>query len=295
MTLDIDAAWRLILAVHAGPEASHTAEHVTVHPGGGWAANRAPSPEVAAFLDLYLPLAAAPAFVLGHLGQSLDGRIACSGGHSHTINDAPNIDHMHRLRALADAVVVGAGTARADDPRLTTRRVQGASPTRVIIAGRGPLDEGLGVFTDHAAPTLLVRTPQGPAAPPGIDAVTVAADEEGHARPAAVVAALRERGLARVFVEGGGRLVSAFLGAGVLDRLQVCVAPLLLGSGIPAVTLPPVEHVDDALRPAGRWLPMGRDMLFDCVLTPAHRDAARHQRLSRTSAPGDADSRITTP
>lgn len=295
MTLDIDAAWRLILAVHAAPDHSHTTEHVTVHPGGGWAAPRAPAPEVAALLDLYLPLAAAPGFVLGHLGQSLDGRIACAGGHSHTINDAPNIDHMHRLRALADAVVVGAGTARADDPRLTTRRVAGDSPTRVIIAGRGPLKPDLGVFTDHAAPTLVVRTPQGPEAPAGVEAVTVAADADGHARPDAVVDALKARGLHRIFVEGGGRLISAFLAAGVLDRLQVCVAPLLLGSGIPAVTLPPIEHVDEALRPAGRWLPMGRDMLFDCVLKPSAHAAAWPQRFSRTSTPGEADSRITTP
>ncbi|MCA1972198.1 MAG: dihydrofolate reductase family protein, partial [Caenispirillum sp.] len=81
-----------------------------------------------------------------------------------------------------------------------------------------------------------------------------------------VLAALTRRGSRRVFVEGGGRTVSAFFEAGVLDRLQICVAPLLIGSGVPAMTLPPVAALGDAVRLDGRWLPMGRDMLFDCVL-----------------------------
>lgn len=294
MALDIDAAWRLILAVHADPGVSQSAEGVTVHPGGGWAARSAPAPAVAALLDLYMPLAATPSYVLGHLGQSLDGRIACAVGQSDTINDSANFDHLHRLRALADAVVVGAETARADDPRLTTRRVEGASPCRVIIAGRAPLRPDLGVFTDRAAPTLLVRTAAQPDAPPGVDSVTVEADADGHARPQAVKEALAARGLTRVFVEGGGRLVSACLAAGVLDRLQVCVAPLVLGSGVPAVTLPPVAGAAEALHLNGRWVPMGRDMLFDCDLTRNGPAGASH-RFSKTKAPGTDDSSMTAP
>lgn len=289
MTIDRDAAWRLILEVARDPSLPHTDGGVTTH-HGGWAATRAPEPVVAGLLDLYLPLADAPSWTLGHLGQSLDGRIACETGQSQTINDAPNIEHMHRLRALADAVIVGAGTARADDPRLTVRRVAGRSPVRVMVAGRDAVDPLLTLFTDDAAPTLLIRPENGPAAPPGVEAVTVAADAAGHARPAAIVEALRRRGLSRLFVEGGGRLVSAFLGAGVLDRLQICVAPLIIGSGVPAVTLPPVDTVGQALHPRGRWLPMGRDMLFDCVLEPA-----APQRRSSTTAPGRDEASITAP
>lgn len=291
-----DHAWRLILAVRAAPGTSQSVGGLTAHVAGGWSAARPVGREVAGLLDLYLPLAAAPAWVLGHLGQSLDGRIACESGHSHTINDAPNIDHMHRLRALADAVVVGASTVRADDPRLTTRRVAGESPVRVVVAGRGSLDADRTVFRDGAAPTLLVRTARGPEAPAGVEAVTVASTADGHADPVAVIAALRARGLARIFIEGGGRMVSAFLRAGVLDRLQICVAPLLIGSGVPALTLPPVDHLGDAIRPHGRWIPMGRDVLYDCVLErPPSAPSSRGPRRSSSTAPGSDDARIAAP
>lgn len=266
MMLDADAAWRLVLALRDRPCDRHSAADLTVRPDGGWAAPEPPAAEVRALLDLYLPLAAAGAWVLGHLGQSLDGRIACESGHSAALNDDPNLDHLHRLRALSDAVVVGAGTARADDPRLTTRRVAGTSPVRVVLAGARPLDAGLRLFTDGAAPTLVIRTAAAAPCPPGIACETVEAGPDGSPAPAAVVAALARRDLCRVFVEGGGRTVSAFFEAGVLDRLQICVAPLLIGSGVPAVTLPPVAALGDAVRLDGRWLPMGRDMLFDCVL-----------------------------
>src|SRR5262249_50964780 len=77
--------------------------------------------------------------VVGQLGQSLDGRVATPTGHSHYINGAAGLDHLHRLRALVDAVVVGIGTALADDPQLTVRRVAGPQPARVVIDPDGRL------------------------------------------------------------------------------------------------------------------------------------------------------------
>src|SRR5215470_8306249 len=71
--------------------------------------------------------------VVGQIGQSLDGRAATATGHSHYINGTEGLDHLHRLRALMDAVVVGVGTAVADDPLLTVRRVAGPHPARVVI------------------------------------------------------------------------------------------------------------------------------------------------------------------
>lgn len=291
MTLDADAAWRLVLALADRPCDRHGAADVVVRPDGTWQAPEPPSPEARAILDLYLPLAACGAWVLGHLGQSLDGRIACASGHSHALNDAPNLDHLHRLRALSDAIVVGAGTALADDPRLTTRRCVGASPVRVVLAGRRPLDPGLNLFIDGAAPTLVMRTDEAAEGPPGVECRTVAAGPDGAPSPAAVVAALAGRGLRRIFVEGGGLTVSAFLAAGALDRLQVCVAPLLIGSGVPALTLPPVASLDDAVRLHGRWIAMGRDMLLDVPLE-GEKDT---QRRSSITAPGAAEMRITAP
>ena len=77
--------------------------------------------------------------VVGQIGQSLDGRIATVSGHSHYINGTDGLDHLHRLRAMLDAVVVGIGTAIQDNPQLTVRRVSGPNPARVVIDPRGRL------------------------------------------------------------------------------------------------------------------------------------------------------------
>src|SRR5689334_1305941 len=77
--------------------------------------------------------------VVGQIGQSLDGRIATVTGHSHYINGEAGLVHLHRLRALVDAVVIGIGTALADDPQLTVRRVEGRNPARIVIDRNGRL------------------------------------------------------------------------------------------------------------------------------------------------------------
>ena len=138
--------------------------------------------------------------------------------------------HLHTLRALADAVVVGAQTVVADDPQLTVRLVGGKSPVRVVLDPHGRTPASARVFTDGGATLWLVG--QGIPERPGVE--TVRLDDAGFP-PVAVVALLRERGLERVLVEGGGRTVSGFLSAGALDRLFVTVVPRFLGDGVPGV------------------------------------------------------------
>jgi len=104
----------------------------------------------------------------------------------------------------------------------------------------------------------------------GSDAMT----DTGGFRPQAVIDALAERGLSRLFVEGGGRLVSAFLAAGCIDRLHVCIAPLIIGSGRPGLMLDPVDTLDEAIRaPAGLYR-QGADVLFDLDLRSGDRSSA---------------------
>ncbi len=268
-TLDGDGAWSLLLAVRRARGGEPPAAPATVawDGMGRWTARETVSEAARDFLDLYLPFATAgPSrpMTVGQLGQSLDGRIATEGGESHYINGPQAIDHLHRMRALADAVVVGAETIARDDPRLTARRVEGEQPVRVIIDPRRRLGSEHRVFRDSAAPTVVV-TAQGCAPSPDGDVIALQASD-GILPVADMVARLRDRGLNALFVEGGGTTVSRFLAAGCLDRFQVAVAPMIIGSGRPGIVLPPIDRLAEALRPAVRRFPMGADMLFECLL-----------------------------
>lgn len=215
-------------------------------------------PGAGALLDLVAGASRGP-LAVGQLGQTLDGRIATATGHSHYVNGPVALDHLHRLRALADAVVVGAGTAVDDDPSLTTRRVDGPSPARVLIdpSGRVPADRRL--FHDSLAPTFVVGPPR-----PGAETLEL---PTGASMPAAIRTALAARGLQVVLVEGGARTLSGFLDAGCLDRLHLLVAPTLLGSGRPGIVLPEVATMSGARRFDIHRYPLGDDTLLD--LTPA--------------------------
>lgn len=218
--------------------------------------------------ELYLPLRAARRgrpLVVAHLGQSLDGFIATRSGQSRSLNGSANIVHLHRLRALCGAIVVGAGTVAADDPRLTTRLVPGPNPLRVVLDPRRRLPAAHAVFDDGAAPTLLVcdagRAHAGERF--GQAEVVGVPCGDGRLDLAAVVATLHARGCDAIFVEGGGVTVSAFLEAGLVDRLHVTVAPVVIGAGRPGLRLPGVGALPDARRPAHRVFRMGEDLLFD--------------------------------
>ena len=209
--------------------------------------------------------AAPGAFVIGRLSQSLDGRIATAGGHSFWISGEADVLHTHRLRALSDAVVVGAGTIRADDPLLTTRNCRGPSPVRVVIDAERRLGPAFRVFRGGPA-TLLLCAEDAPGGEVGT-AELLRLPRGGNGLDAAsIVAALAARGLRRIHVEGGGLTVSRFLAAGCLDRLHVTIAPLLLGSGVPAFTLPGVARPQDGLRLEWTMHRLGEDILLDIPL-----------------------------
>ncbi len=239
------------------------------NPHHGWQAFGARG-AAASLLDLYLPICSATAqrpIAVAHLGQSLDGFIATPSGDSVFVTGPENILHLHRLRALCDAVVVGAGTVSTDNPRLTTRLVAGSNPARIVLDPTGRLSAALSVFSDREARTLRVCA-AGKVAPlqaPGEEILEVAADGEGL-NLFELMRSLRMRGYHRVLIEGGGVTVSSFLRAGLVDRLHIAVAPVLIGDGRPGVRLPAQARLRDCLRVRHRVYRSGDDILFDCDL-----------------------------
>ncbi len=245
---------------------------VAWNPTSGWELLLPPSDPRHGVLDLWLPICNArpdTPVAVGHLGQSVDGFIATPSGDSQFVTGQQNILHLHRLRALCSAVIVGAGTVAFDNPLLTTRHVQGPNPLRVIFDPGRRLGGDYRLFTDQAAPTLYacgrshLRDGETHV---GLAAVVPLASDTPAAAAAELVARLRERGCFRLFVEGGGVTVSAFLEAGLLDRVQIAIAPVFIGTGRPAIRLPAREALRDCARPDYRVFRMGGDVLFDCNL-----------------------------
>ncbi len=220
-------------------------------------------------VSLYGPLCAArgrPSFAIGHLAQSLDGRIATAAGLSKWLSGPEDLLHTHRMRALADAVVVGANTVLHDDPQLTVRRCGGDHPVRVVIDPDRRLDGSQRVFRDGAAPTLLLAATDCARSGETLGQAEVVPVPRGASGldPQAIRHLLAERGLHWLFIEGGGVTISRFLAAGALDRLQITVVPLILGSGRPSIVLPEITDLRNSLRPRTRRFVLGDDVMVEC-------------------------------
>ncbi|MPY73022.1 MAG: hypothetical protein GEU87_02070 [Alphaproteobacteria bacterium] len=270
---DDDAAWDKLLLLAKQPPGSLRGDRRRLggQPKGHAAAGDGDFP-APSLRDLYLPLLeAGPTVAVAHLGQSLDGRIATASGASHYVTGEQDILHNHRMRALCDAVLIGAGTVRHDDPQLTVRLCSGRNPVRVVVDTDRRLDIGYQVFRDSSAATLLL-TAEDKAGATATAARHGTAEVVGIPRlgqglcPQAIRRTLAARGIARLFIEGGGITVSRFLEAGGLDFLQVTIAPLIIGSGRMGISLPQVRTLSESIRPPVRYFRFGADLMVECDL-----------------------------
>jgi len=211
--------------------------------------------------------------------QSLDGQIAAARGSSSWITGEASRRFAHRLRLGHDAVLVGAGTVRADDPRLTVRLPGVAAPrVRVVLSREGNVDARAKVFLPAVPAGPRTRLYVGPAARDRVEPLSAVADvvavpvHAGDLDLTAVLADLSAAGVQSVLVEGGGRTLAAFVTAGLADELALFVAPSWIGArgATPILDLPAASSPARARGVDIREnLPIGRDRLLVGRLAPA--------------------------
>ncbi len=200
---------------------------------------------------------------------TLDGKVAAAGGDARWISCLDSRRAVHELRATVDAVMVGAGTVRRDDPELTVRLVEGRDPVRVVVTRRADLPpEAKVLATAHQTPTIVIAERAGDAARRLLAARGADLIEVGDGGLRAALAALAERGLLDVLCEGGPTLAGALLSGGLIDRLLLFVAPLIVGRGAPDLfAAPAVDAVAGAWRLRDvEWRPVCDDLMLSGTL-----------------------------
>ncbi|MEE4279059.1 MAG: RibD family protein [Halieaceae bacterium] len=247
------AVWRRLLAVRRGEACCCC---------GQWSSGER------AALDLYGPLARrdlGPS-VVAQVGQSLDGRVATASGDARDVSGPDGLAHLHRMRALADAVVIGVRTALQDLPRLTVRLCEGDNPARVVIDPKGRLPDEAPLLADDGSRRIVIQAVDRVRAY-GVRTIRLH-PRDGHIEPAEIIAALRDEGLHNLLVEGGGITIARFIDEGLLTRMQLAIAPLLIGDGPQGLTLGnSAQRLADAIRPDTRAYSLGSDVVFDCGLS----------------------------
>ena len=193
-------------------------------------------------------------FVVAKFAMSMDGKIAARSGDSRWISSAASRQEAHRLRAEADAVMVGIGTALADDPRLTARDAPlpaRGQPLRVVVDSAGRLPASAAMLAEDGTTLVAVASPEAARAVEGRGAEAIVAPAaDGRVDVARLLAELGARGVMSLLVEGGAALHGALFDGGLVDKVVAFVAPVVIGGAAAPgpVGGAGVERMADALR-----------------------------------------------
>ena len=211
------------------------------------------------------------------IAQTLDGRIATRTGDSQWISGKASRTRVHQWRSELDGVLVGSGTAQADDPRLTVRHVDGRQPLRLVLDRTGALPPDRTLFTDEFADHTIAVVGEGHGMPAYADALKAAGGhmlripetEAGHLNLKALLTRLGKDGgrgavpLQSLLVEAGPGLATALFRQALVDRFFCFIAPKLIGEGLPSLRDLGIKQMADALTFAeSTWEPVGDDLLF---------------------------------
>jgi riboflavin biosynthesis pyrimidine reductase len=176
-------------------------------------------------------------------------------------------------------------TALHDTPQLTVRLCDGESPARVVIDPQGRLPDDAPLFAEDGARRIVIQAVDR-SRPEGVTVIRLT-PQKGQLEPGEIAAALHGEGLQSLLVEGGGITIARFLEAQRLTRIQLAIAPLLIGNGPQGLTLPSTTaRLADAIRPEMRAFSLGSDVVFDCGLKAEASLATRPLHLRQVGDTG---------
>ena len=202
-------------------------------------------------------------YIFGHLAQTLDGYIATESGESRYISSIDNLEHLHMLRAISDVVLVGSNTVKFDNPKLTTRLVKGPNPMRVVIDKNDTIKNSCNLLKNKDRKGFKIVSDRLKPNDKNIFLLPLKKDEF---RIADIISLLKSLGNKIIFIEGGGSIISHFYRKKFLNRLHLCISPILIGRGINSFIIDKDVKINEAKIKKISYIKMGKDILCNIKL-----------------------------
>ena len=199
--------------------------------------------------------------VIAQIGQSIDGRIALNNGNSHYINNPKSIIYLHCLRSISDAIIVGSNTIKKDDPLLTTRKIKGTNPKRIIIDGSLSLNNKYKIFNDGNENIIFTKSNKNIRLN---NSTIIRLKEKNFTKN--LITQIEKLKCKNILVEGGSKTISELINNKYIDILQFMIAPILIGSGINSLNLKEISNLNKAIRPKHNFNELENEIIVNLFL-----------------------------
>ena len=199
--------------------------------------------------------------VIAQIGQSIDGRIALNNGNSHYINNPKSIIYLHCLRSISDAIIVGSNTIKKDDPLLTTRKIKGTNPKRIIIDGSLSLNNKYKIFNDGNENIIFTKSNKNIRLN---NSTIIRLKEKNFTKN--FITQIKKLKYKNILVEGGSKTISELINNKYIDILQFMIAPILIGSGINSLNLKEISNLNKAIRPKRNFNELENEIIVNLFL-----------------------------
>ncbi len=199
--------------------------------------------------------------VIAQIGQSIDGRIALNNGNSHYINNPKSIIYLHCLRSISDAIIVGSNTIKKDDPLLTTRKIKGTNPKRIIIDGSLSLNNKYKIFNDGNENIIFTKSNKNIRLN---NSTIIRLKEKNFTKN--LITQIKKLKYKNTLVEGGSKTISELINNKYIDILQFMIAPILIGSGINSLNLKEISNLNKAIRPKHNFNELDNEIIVNLFL-----------------------------